>query len=198
MRLPHMALALAAIVQAASSAPAHAATEEGWPCIQRRAPELSAGVMWPEQIENTELSPAARDLAGALSLRRVSLEDAKAMVATFVGDSGAGKAILGSVFLEILSRVNADRHRILDGIATYARQQAALAEKIDAARGEMTRLEAAEAPDFDRIDALEEQIDWDERIFRDRERALTYVCETPVLLEKRLYAIAQILRDAAP
>ena len=57
---------------------------------------------------------------------------------------------------------------------------------------------AAEAPDFDRVDQLEEQIDWDERIYHDRARSLTYVCETPVLLEKRAYAIAQILLKTLP
>ena len=48
-------------------------------------------------------------------------------------------------------------------------------------------------PDFDRVDALEVQLDWDERIYADRQQSLTYVCETPVLLERRLYAIAQLL-----
>ena len=54
-------------------------------------------------------------------------------------------------------------------------------------------LAAADPQDRDRIDELEEQIDWDERVYRDRERSLTYVCESPVLIEKRLYAIAQML-----
>ena len=40
-------------------------------------------------------------------------------------------------------------------------------------------------------------MDWDERIHTDRQRSLTYVCETPVLLEKRLYAIAQLLQQNA-
>ena len=48
--------------------------------------------------------------------------------------------------------------------------------------------------DFDTVDKLEEQLDWDERIYRDRAKSLTYVCETPVLLEKRLFALAQILQ----
>ena len=51
-------------------------------------------------------------------------------------------------------------------------------------------------PDYDRVDALEEQVDWDERIYTDRQRSLTYVCETPVLLEQRLYAISKLLQAA--
>ena len=61
----------------------------------------------------------------------------------------------------------------------------------------MTELMAAEKPDFDKVDALEAQADWDERIYTDRAKSLTYVCETPVLLEKRIYAIAQMLLAVA-
>ena len=35
--------------------------------------------------------------------------------------------------------------------------------------------------------------DLQERIFDDRAKSLTYVCETPILLEKRAYALAQLL-----
>ena len=56
----------------------------------------------------------------------------------------------------------------------------------------------AENPDFDEVDRLEEQLDWDERIYTDRQRSLIHVCETPVLMEKRLYAISQMLLAAAP
>ncbi|MNT95475.1 hypothetical protein D3C72_2373610 [compost metagenome] len=62
----------------------------------------------------------------------------------------------------------------------------------------MAKLSAEKAPDFDRIDKLEEEMDWNERIYLDRSRALTYVCETPVLIEKRAYAIAQILLKHLP
>lgn len=51
-------------------------------------------------------------------------------------------------------------------------------------------------PDYDRVDALEEQVDWDQRIFTDRQKTITYLCETPTLLEKRLYAISQMLQEA--
>ena len=57
----------------------------------------------------------------------------------------------------------------------------------------MSELLEKESPDFDRIDALEEQLDWDERIYTDRAKSLTYVCESPVIIEKRLYAISQML-----
>jgi hypothetical protein len=48
-------------------------------------------------------------------------------------------------------------------------------------------------PDFDAIDKQEEQLDWDTRIFQDRQQALSYVCETPVILEQRVFALARAI-----
>ncbi len=54
-------------------------------------------------------------------------------------------------------------------------------------------MEAAEEPDFDAIDAEEEALDWDQRILTERQQSLTYVCETPVLLEQRAFALGRAL-----
>ena len=47
------------------------------------------------------------------------------------------------------------------------------------------------------MDAVEEELDWRIRIFEERDRSLTYVCESPVLLERRAYALAQMILQAA-
>ena len=36
-------------------------------------------------------------------------------------------------------------------------------------------------------------LDWDMRIYEERERSLTYVCEVPVLYEQRAFAIAKLI-----
>lgn len=170
-----------------------------WPCIQRKVENLSAGLMWPTPVEKVELTPEAESLATLLALRRVSLEDAERQVSDFVGKTPSSDArLLGNVFKRVFDKLSSDRQRLMSGIARYSESQIRLAQKIDQSQGEMTRLTAEANPDFDRIDKLEEQIDWDERIYHDRARALTYVCETPVLLEKRAYAIAQLLLKHVP
>ncbi len=174
-------------------------TDADWPCIQRRTGALSAGVMWPNPLGEATVSTAAAELAAKLALRRVSEEQATAAVDGYAAaHPGLGPAELGAIFQAAFARIDRDRTRVLDGISRYGHKQAALAERIDAAHAEMVALKAAEKPDFDRMDALEEQIDWDERIYKDRERALSYVCETPVLLEKRAYLVAQILLKHLP
>mgnify|MGYP007027897749 FL=1 len=69
----------------------------------------------------------------------------------------------------------------------------ALAARIEDDRHKMAALEAAATPDFDAIDAQEEQLDWNTRIFQDRQQALSYVCETPVILEQRVFALARAI-----
>ncbi len=183
----------------ANGAVAGASGEADWPCIQRHAQDLSVALMWPHPVPQVSLTAAAREQVAVLALRRVTLDEATRYVERFVTEEpGVDADLLGNVFVGVFDRLNADRKRLLQGIAVYARTQAALTGRIAATRSEMATLLAADAPDHDRIDQLEQQLDWDERIFLDRERALSYVCETPVLIEKRAFAIAQILLAALP
>lgn len=165
-----------------------------WPCIQRRVDTLSAAVMWPHPPENqdaaTVLSPEAARLAELLALRRLTLEEAESAV---LASANLASDDYTAIFLDVFQRLNQRRTEVMVGITRYARNQARMAEEIDALRAEIASLTKRENPDFDRIDQLEEDLDWRVRVFDDRRRSLTYACETPVLLEKRLYALAQIL-----
>ena len=60
------------------------------------------------------------------------------------------------------------------------------------------RLSAAEPPDFDAVDQAEKKIDWATRVFLDRQQSLTYVCETPVLLEQRAFALGRAAQGNLP
>ena len=184
---------------AAAAGPLAAAdfSDPTWPCIQRKVEGLGVGLMWPHPIEETALAvdtqAAVDTLVSRLTLRRLPVEDVAPDVAAFVQAHGSGAALLGQVFEATFDRLAGTRTRIIRGIEDYSLSQIALSNRIGAARAEMDAIMATDEPDFDRVDALEEQVDWDERIYDDRRRSLTYVCETPVLLEKRLYAIAQLL-----
>ncbi|WP_026621712.1 hypothetical protein M728_001724 [Ensifer sp. WSM1721] len=200
MRAAGYALGLAlCLTQALGTAGAVDFSDPDWPCIQRKVEKLSASLMWPAPVTRTPLPPAANDLVEVLSLRRVSLEEAGALIQTFVEKTApVDDRLLGNIFYGVFENLSGNRQRLIAGIARYSRSQIALAARIDEARVEMAKLTGEAKPDFDRIDKLEEQIDWDERIYRDRSQALTYVCETPVILEKRAYAIAQLLLKHMP
>uniref|UniRef100_UPI003C7A4F53 hypothetical protein n=1 Tax=Mameliella sp. TaxID=1924940 RepID=UPI003C7A4F53 len=181
--------------------PAQAAdfSDPTWPCIQRKVDRMSMGLMWPIMPdENVTPDAAAQaditELAELLALRRIEVADLEDEVAGFAATYEGDPQILTRVFAEVFDTLAQRRSRIIEGIAEFSLSQIDLSEKIDSDRGEMDRLLAAEDPDFDRVDALEEQIDWNQTIYTDRQQSITYLCETPTLLEKRLYAVARLLQ----
>lgn len=190
----------AALLVCAGVAGAADFADPTWPCIQRKVEELSIGLIWPTPPAGMDLAPetekAVAELAETLALRRVDLDAARTAVQDFAEAHGHDAALMGEVFARVFKSLSTRRTQIIRGIGKFSLNQITLSDRIDKARSEMETLTAATEPDFDRIDALEAQLDWDQRIFNDRQKTITYLCETPTLLEKRLYAIAQILQTA--
>lgn len=188
----------AGLVILALSGPAVAESsgEPGWPCIQRKQPQLSVGQLWSGPPADAAISELARRsdiaaLAQVLEQRRLSMDEAGVRIAAFAKD--ADSAELTALFLATFDRINAYRSQIMTGIERYAENQTELSAQIEARREEMVRLEAEADPDFNKIDGEEERLDWDTRIFTDRQQQLTYLCETPVILEQRAFAMAKAI-----
>lgn len=186
------------LVLALLAAPAWAATgtDPDWPCIQRKQPQLSLGQVWsgPQPDDRTaELAqdPQIEQLAARLEQRRLPLEEAEAEIAAFAAE--ADDASLVALMQAIFDKIEGDRSAVIAGIARYGRSQVEMAERIAERRSRMAELEAAADPDFDAIDAEEEALDWDSRIFTERQQSLTYVCETPVILEQRVFALGRAI-----
>ena len=172
-----------------------------WPCIQPKQPHLSIGQLWPgplpdEAVADIAQRPDIAALAQVLEQRRLPMEEAEALIAAFAKEASAEE--LTALFVAVFDRIDAYRTQIMAGVARYAEKQATLAAQIEARRAEMARLSAAAEPDFDKIDAEEERLDWDVRIFTDRQSQLTYVCETPVILEQRAFALARAIAAHLP
>lgn len=193
-------LAAACGLMAASSAFA-AGEDSDWPCVQRKVPQISVGQVWTgpsvDSIgESWRQDAALAELARDIASRRTSLEDAEAKVGEFAAATGADrKQRLTTLFVAVLSIVNAERSSIMAGIGRYARRQQALADKIEAQSAELGTLPEKDGTD-EQIDRREELLEiqaWDARIFQERQRSLTYVCELPVALEKRAFALGKAI-----
>lgn len=171
-----------------------------WPCIQRKVPEISAGMVWvgptvPEGDRRWRESREIADLVARISTRRMPVEKAYAEIdgfaATLDGDRNGPLTLL---FTGLLQTINALRSEIIAGIERYARRQIALADKIRMMSAELSALRAEDGPsEAERAKAreLDERLLWDIRVFDEREQSLSYVCESPVLLERRLFALAR-------
>lgn len=195
-------IALAASL-AAPGLPTWAAdySDPTWPCVQRKVETLSLGLMWPNPVdtdalaENEALAKDAAELASYLALRRVDLEEARPRVEEFAETYADTPEALGLVFADTFETLSKRRARIITGIGEFSLSQIERADRIDETRAEMNEIMARDEPDYDRVDALEEQLDWDQMIYSDRQQNITYLCETPTLLERRLYSIAQMLQQ---
>ena len=97
-----------------------------------------------------------------------------------------------ALFAATFDHVEPARDRVMAGITRYAHKQAALeAADRGPAPPVRPRSKPLETKDFDRMDEVEKQLDWATRIFQDRQQSLTYVCETPVILEQRAFALGR-------
>jgi hypothetical protein len=182
-----------------------AGPDADWPCVQRKVPTLSAGMMWAgppitEDLPDWRRDTAVSDLVGRLAIRRTSLEEAAQLIDHFAeGLAAEDKAEkLTMVFAGLLERSNTERSDILNGIERYTRKQRRLAENVLATRHELDAILAIEQPteaEDEKRRALEEELSWQTRIHEDREKSLTYICEIPVLLEQRLFQLARELAN---
>ncbi len=167
-----------------------------WPCVQRLLPEIAGGMVWTgpplDDVDFSGDDRAVEALAGELAARRVPIKDAEQQIATFAEnlDPKSRPETLAALFKETLSIINTDRASIISGIKRFSRGQRTLADKINAKNLE---IEAIDRSDVLARDAATAERDWDIRIFEDRRQSLIYICEQPVLLEQRAFALARSL-----
>ncbi|MTH66425.1 hypothetical protein [Paracoccus shanxieyensis] len=186
-----------ALCLSAGAAQAASSIDPDWPCIQRKQPHLSLGQMWSgpqpdDAINALAQTPDIGRLADRLEQRRLPIEQASAEIAEYART--ADNQQLTALMVAIFDRIDPNRAALVGGIARYGHKQVDLAARIEEHRKVMANLEKAEKPDFDAIDEAEKELDWDMRIFQDRQQALTYVCETPVILEQRLFALSRAIQ----
>ncbi len=180
---------------------AQAKADADWPCIQRKVATISPGAVWA----GPDLAAAApwgddfeaAALAQTLASRRTPIEEADALIDAFAAKAGSDKATrLTRVFAGVLELVNTERDRVIAGLGRYARGQSKLAERV---RDESDRLgEVKDSPMTEtpkEARDVETALKWDARIFDERRRSLTYVCEVPTLLEKRVFEIGRRIQQ---
>ncbi|MGH6898977.1 MAG: hypothetical protein ACREJ5_20930 [Geminicoccaceae bacterium] len=190
-----IALALAVLCAAGVRPVAAAGENPDWPCIQRLVPEIAPAVVWagpPLDSVDAEPSPALDQLAEELAARRVPLAEAEIQVEDFAATLAAAQkdAQLTLLFARTLEIINRDRGSIIQGIKEYAQGERALAETITEKNERLRELPADHVLERQ---ALVAERDWDIRIYDDRRSALPYLCEQPVLLEQRAFALGRAI-----
>jgi hypothetical protein len=176
-------------------------SDPDWPCVQRKVPSLSAGQMWPGPPAegNWEDDAEIARLVPVMAARRTTLEEVKTLAEGFAATVAPDQrpARMALLFDGVLARIDDERHDVMGGISRYAHNQVRLSDAVREKETALAALKAAPEPDLDKVEEAQDHLNWDIRIYRDRAQSLTYVCETPVLLEQRAFAIARILSEAS-
>ena len=140
--------------------------------------------------------PKQAELVARLAARRTSIEDARKLIADFVAGTGAEKQAKAKwLFAALYSTLNAQRDQVMNGIERYSRKQKTMAEEIREKSRKIREMQDKPDADPAQSDELVGQLSWQTRIFEDRRKSTSYVCDVPVLIEKRLFDLAAAIQS---
>ncbi len=181
------------------------ATNPDWPCQQILVGHLSPAAMWTgPSIEGADKTadPQIDDLATRLAQRRMPVEEAKAQIDKFAKAAGPDrKQKLTVLFALLFDKLDGERAQVIDGLKRFGRRQIEMASKIRAENAKLheeqdksTSPEEANDPSSP-VSVAAKQLQWDVKIFDDQHKTLQYVCEVPVIIEQRLFALAREIQN---
>jgi hypothetical protein len=179
--------------------PVKAETPADWPCRQRYVPGLSEGAVWTgppldESSRKWSDDPELTALVEKESSRTTPVETAVSAIRDYAAKlpERDRSTKLQQLFSGLFITIDTERNQIINGIRRYSRRQALLAKRIEERSSELSQLPIPGDPEVAaHASELEQQLYWDSRIFDDRKRMLPYVCDQPVVLEQRLFALAR-------
>jgi len=172
-----------------------------WPCQQLKVPGIAVASVWTgppmEAIDPTRpADPKDAELVSRLAARRTPIEDARKLIADFVvGTREEKQEKARRLFAALYSTLNAQRDEVMSGIERFSRKQKAMAEEIRGKTQKMRELQDRPNADPAQNEELASQLLWQTRIFEDRRKTTSYVCEVPVLIEKRLFELASAIQN---
>ncbi len=173
-----------------------------WPCQQLKVPEISIASVWTgpsiEAIDKTKpADPKEAELVSRLAARRTPIEDARKLIADYVvGTNEEKQQKAKTLFAALYSTLNAQRDQVMNGIERFSRKQKAMAEEIREKTRKMREMQDMPNTDQTQNDEFASQLSWQTRIFEDRRKSTSYVCDVPVLIEKRLFDLGNAIQNS--
>ena len=173
-----------------------------WPCNQVKVPEISVAAVWAgpaiDDVENAwEEDAAIKDLVARLAARRTPLEDAqKAISNVITGTESERQKKAKLIFAGLFKTLNHERSEVMHGIERYFRKQKEFSDQIRSTILQLRELQDRPDPDQSRVDELTNRVEWDTRIFKERRKTINFVCEVPVVIEQRFFALARAIQQS--
>jgi hypothetical protein len=185
--------------EAASNAP----TKSEWPCEQTERPEISIGSVWQgpdteSASESWRKDEAVAALVEQIAPRRMPQDQAIDAVHRFSAGYKQDRAtVLTAVFAGLFETMSDERGEIIRGIKHFNNRQDSLSERIQEGWKQMDALDPSSTDQkvIEQRVALQQTIDWDSRVFDDRERLLPVICQQPSVIEQRLFALSRAIQE---
>jgi hypothetical protein len=173
-----------------------------WPCIQRKVPELSMGQVWsgpelPPEAADWQKDAGVAELVEELAARRLPLNEAQERIKTYKNSlpEDQKQRHIAMLVRGLFDKLNGERAHVISGIARYAHRQRDMAENLRRQTAEVDALRANPDANADTVALRNNHLMFQIRIFQERVKSLTYVCEVPTLIEQRLYALVKTLGE---
>jgi hypothetical protein len=186
-----------------SLAQGRANTDPNWPCQQIKAPTFSLASVWAgPELDLTSQRWRDKDdvaeLTAKMTHRRVPVAEVESAIADFQTRARPNAdAKLLEAFAAAFQDLTGQRSQILDGLDRFGRKQHAMADRIRLESEAVQKAASQHEESQTQADAdPQERLQWDIRIFEDRHRTATFVCEAPALIEQRIGAIARAVQGA--
>jgi hypothetical protein len=201
-RRPLSTVVLLALVGLGATEAALAQQDPGgtdWPCPQVLVRRISLPAVWSgPSIEgmNWRNDPIRVERVARLAARRTPIEDARKTIEDVANAVGSRKDFeLVALFAGLFETLDAERTEVIDGLVRFGRKQRDLAETIKSEQAAIREGRAAPgtAPD---AQPATTRLEWNLRVFEERRHALASVCESPALIEQRLFALARAIEQA--
>ncbi len=172
-----------------------------WPCPQIVVPKLSVAAFWTgpsidDVGDNWMKDKTVHDLVLRFAGRRTSLAEAEKEAAEFiVGTQAERQQRAKLLFAGLFTTLGRERDDVMAGIERFSQRQQQLREKISAEMTDLRAQQDAAGQESATADKLSEQIAWETRIFDERRNTISYVCEVPSTIERRLFALARAIQQ---
>ncbi|ASY65744.1 hypothetical protein SJ05684_b47620 (plasmid) [Sinorhizobium sojae CCBAU 05684] len=193
---------VALVAAIASPASAAQGDDPDWPCIQRKVPTLSLGQIWagselPDAAADWSKDAAIAALVTELAARRVPLAQAQQKIREYAESlpDGERKPRMHMLVQGLFDLLNRERSQIIAGIARYAHKQRDMAQFLRQEASAVDALRDKADADPNELELRNNRLAFQTRIFQERARSLSYVCEVPTLLEQRLFALAKTISE---
>lgn len=184
------------ITTAARAAPP--GRDPDWPCVQIKVPVLSIGQVWTGPPIDAYLAtwsndPAVADLVGQVTQRRLPIAEAEQAIRTFAAAAGADKQTrLLALAAGVFNTLDLQRGQVVAGLDRFGRRQKQLATQL---REDLAKLHDTPASDTAAPpQEFSERLQWETRLFQQRQQTVSSVCDVPSLIEQRLYALARTIQ----